>query len=524
MAENPSILLIEESEEDRQRIIKELENEPQYFVATRITREDEFALALEEGGFNLAITSSRLSWTDGLAVLREIKSRYPSCPVIMLGADDDKGMAISAEKAGLDAFLLKTPEHMARLRTTIRFVFRKSRHHPTRKKAEVFDHSLFDGLKVGLFRTTQDGEIVDANPAIVGMLGYPDRETMLTSNMESAFIYLEDLTRLKADMETEGVVRKLEAKLRRCDGKTLWVSVSCRATTDEQSKVVYYEGSMEDITERKGAEEALRVAESNLRSVVSASIDGMVVTDKESVVIFINPAAEEMFGEEASDVLGKPFLCPIEEGDVREIDIHGRKGRKIVARMKVVKVKWEGQLAYLISLHDISDLIEIQEKLRTLTFTDELTGLYNRRGFFILGGQMLKLAERNKRRMILLFSDIDDLKKINDEQGHSEGDLVLKEAAVILIDSFRKSDIVARLGGDEFAVLALETEEDCERVLLDRLEKVRQAYNEGRRRSYTLSLTTGTASYDSRHPSTISELLERGDKSMYALKRNKRHM
>jgi len=96
-------------------------------------------------------------------------------------------------------------------------------------------------------------------------------------------------------------------------------------------------------------------------------------------------------------------------------------------------------------------------KLNNLSQTDELTGLYNRRGFISLTRSSLELAQRMGKSGLLFFIDMDGLKVINDSYGHEEGDIAIKEIANILRSAFRKSDIVARLGGDEFTVFTTDT-------------------------------------------------------------------
>ena len=111
---------------------------------------------------------------------------------------------------------------------------------------------------------------------------------------------------------------------------------------------------------------------------------------------------------------------------------------------------------YISSCYDIQDRKTIEKTLEIMSTTDELTGLLNRRGFFTLAKQQVKLANRNGKKLLLFYMDLDGLKKINDTIGHSEGDLALVEAATVLKEIFRESDIIGRLGGDEFAVLLFE--------------------------------------------------------------------
>ena len=163
---------------------------------------------------------------------------------------------------------------------------------------------------------------------------------------------------------------------------------------------------------------------------------------------------------------------------------------------------------------------QAEEALRTLSLIDELTGLHNRRGFFALAEQQLKIANRMKKEMLLIFADLDQLKWINDTLGHHEGDLALIEAAGILKETFRKSDIIARIGGDEF-VITTEAVEASVNVLITRLLENLDSYNAKGDRRYKLSLSTGITRYEPENPCSIDELLRRADALMYEAKRKK---
>ncbi len=176
---------------------------------------------------------------------------------------------------------------------------------------------------------------------------------------------------------------------------------------------------------------------------------------------------------------------------------------------------------------DITETVQMREKLRALSLHDELTGLYNRRGFLNLAQQQIKIADRTKTykimdEILLLFIDLDNLKQINDELGHNEGDRTLVDIAKILKKTFRESDIIARFGGDEFAILALKTRED--KTLCERLQKNIDAYNVLGNSSYTLSISIGVAIYNPEKPSTLDELISRADTLMYEHKKSKKNL
>ena len=162
-----------------------------------------------------------------------------------------------------------------------------------------------------------------------------------------------------------------------------------------------------------------------------------------------------------------------------------------------------------------------QEQTRGLMLTDDLTGLLNRRGFFALAEQQLKIAKRNKKGLYILYADLDDLKEINDVHGHVEGDQALVEIANILRKNYREADISARVGGDEFVVLSEGTFNDTSAVLASRLQNDLKALNSIRSRGYELSLSIGSAYFDPRSTCSLEELLQEADKSMYEHKRSK---
>jgi two-component system, cell cycle response regulator len=162
--------------------------------------------------------------------------------------------------------------------------------------------------------------------------------------------------------------------------------------------------------------------------------------------------------------------------------------------------------------------VKIVEEMRNLALRDELTGLYNRRGFFTLIEHQLKLAKRKKTGMFLLYADLDDLKSINDTWGHREGDAALIETAKILRKNYRESDIIARIGGDEFVVFPAGTSDDDSEKILDRLYNAFLRHRTQSNPGYKLSISAGVSLYHSDAPCSIDELLALGDKSMYERK------
>ncbi len=162
----------------------------------------------------------------------------------------------------------------------------------------------------------------------------------------------------------------------------------------------------------------------------------------------------------------------------------------------------------------------LQAELGNLALTDELTSLFNRRGFMALAERQLKLGRRSGRGMMLFVMDVDRLKQINDSFGHFEGDRALKRTAEVLEETFRDSDVVARLGGDEFAVLAIEASGHSEATIKTRLFEHLKSIS-AEQSCYEISLSLGVARFDPRNRTSIAELMAKADQAMYEQKRRR---
>lgn len=162
--------------------------------------------------------------------------------------------------------------------------------------------------------------------------------------------------------------------------------------------------------------------------------------------------------------------------------------------------------------------------LRSLSLIDDLTGLYNRRGFADLGEQYLKLARRSARGVCIVFLDVDRFKSINDSLGHHVGDRALITVSDILKATFRRSDILARLGGDEFAVLALEASGESSELLIERLREGFREFNRSGQEPYQLSVSIGMTRREADIRMRLEDLVSEADDAMYYEKRHKPRM
>lgn len=172
-------------------------------------------------------------------------------------------------------------------------------------------------------------------------------------------------------------------------------------------------------------------------------------------------------------------------------------------------------------IHDITDRKKMEEEITALSIRDSLTGLYNRRGFINLAEQQLKIVERTKKGFCLFYMDLDGLKTINDRYGHIKGDEALRDAAMVLQETFRVSDIIARIGGDEFTVLALDTSPEFSHVFTERLHNHLAVINVTGKRAYNLSMSVGMVYSNQESPLLLDELMQRADSHMYEKKKDK---
>jgi diguanylate cyclase (GGDEF)-like protein len=264
--------------------------------------------------------------------------------------------------------------------------------------------------------------------------------------------------------------------------------------------------------------------ESRFRSLIKYNADGIIIIDKNGIILFLNPAAEKLFNLPPDKLLDKAFGYSISAGEKKEIIISKSKNDKNakIAEVRAVETDWENEKVLLLSLHDITELVHMREELRQLALVDELTKLYNRRGFLTLARQHLILNRRRKNDLFLIFADLDGLKLINDQSGHFAGDAALIETATILKKTFRESDIIARIGGDEFAVLTTDSHGTSSESLKTRLISKINKNNKKSKRSYTLSISIGIAEYQPSSRGSIEQLLARADQKMYQEKKRKR--
>jgi len=441
--------------------------------------------------------------------------------------------------------LVKLRQRIAELEAKTR-EFEKALHHSEALNRAVFEHS-----PVGISVRSPYGDLLFVNMAWKKIWGLSDQEiyenerTSRGQPLEVRYPYLRDSAKNVMRVFGHGgefFLPEIKVDNPKPDAAK-WISQYYYAIQDKPDEVEQVVILTQDITMRKQAEEALRESEEKFRTIVENVNIGVFRTtgDPEGRFIQANPALVKMFGFDSIEELLKIRVMELyknpeerklfiqeltQKGFVRNKELLLQKRNGIPMWVSVyakAQHNENGEIIWIDGvIEDITERKRMEEQLRALSLIDDLTGLYNRRGFLTLAEHQLKIASRTKEGMVLIFVDLDDLKEINDRLGHPEGDRALIETTNILKETFRESDIIARIGGDEFVVLALAPDANAE-ILYTRLQKSVDTLNDRTKLLFELSLSMGIAHYNPNNPCTIDELLTQADKLMYEHKQGKKN-
>jgi len=408
------------------------------------------------------------------------------------------------------------------------------------RESENFLHTIIETAPECIKLFSPDGTLLTMNRAGLAMIEADSLEQVKGKSVYG-IVNPEhrDAFRKLTDAVFQGGTGILEFEITGFKGRKLWLETHAVPLRDDKGDVTYLLGLTRDITGRMHAEQALLESEGKYRSLVESSDDFIYVVDREYRYLHMNRKHRARAGFSGEEYVGhsyREFHTP-EETDAFTRDVDRvfetgegtqrehrslRDGRYFVQTLSPVKADAGHTVAVTVISKDITELKQMEEILRTLSLTDELTGLYNRRGFFTFSEQLLKSCKREKRGVFLLYADLDNLKEINDTFGHQAGDEVLVETATLLKETFRDSDIIARIGGDEFVVIPVaSTKNDVERIT-DRLRRNVESHNEKKIGGYRLLISFGTSYYDPESICSIYELIVRAEKLMYEQKIKKR--
>ncbi len=402
--------------------------------------------------------------------------------------------------------------------------------------------SIFATMMESVMVISETGEICRANSCTSKLLGYGEEELLLLSVEDIFFDGLQGPDFI-GQLLKKG--ERLETAYRHKDGSAIPVLFSCSSLVRESGKTETV-CVASDISSLKRAREALEENEYYLKALMGSLPSGLIVVDADNqIIIDANPTACSLFQTSKEQLIGN--ICSGLIGPVAEVDewppvvtrdrpiinmeaeLIPPQSPRMPIVMSVQAITLRGSLVYINSFVDITEskkvlsaLKESEEKLRTMAMSDDLSGLLNRRGFMTLVEKQLQIYARNGTVAYLLYADIDNLKAINDSQGHIAGDKMIRRTAKILEGVCRKSDIVGRLGGDEFAVLL--TDAEGEGAILKRLEARVDQINSEPGLTSKLSISVGIVSCsaaDQDTPCVLDAILSEADARMYAIKKTK---
>ena len=397
--------------------------------------------------------------------------------------------------------------------------------------------SLFENAIEGIYRITPDGRYLAANPALARVYGYDGPQALisgLTDIARNLYVNPADRDRFKRALAVDSEVRNFEAQVFRKDGSVIWIAENARAVRDDDGEVVCYEGTVQDITARKAAEERLRLAAAVFDNVGEA----IVVVDRDQMVRAVNSAFERMTGFAAEGVVGvrlSLFAAEVNEpalieeawvtaakGGIWQGEVWARRadGDVFPAALAITGVVGEdGHVgSFVLLAHDVTRRKMDEQRIRFHASHDTLTKLANRHTVMEALTDAIVRAEVGGHRLAVLFLDVNRFKDVNDSFGHAAGDELLRQVARRLKGCVRASDIIGRLGGDEFVVALPNISDPTGAVAC--VEKILYAFSEPfsvAHRDLYCSTSIGVALYPD-DADTAEQLLSNADAAMYHCK------
>ncbi len=251
------ILLIDEGLDDRYAVAKHLRRELGSIELVDVSAAVQMQRVLDGERPSAAILELHFSWSDGFAVAKALRTRWPELPIVVYTAYGSEDAAVRAMRAGVDDYVIKGRDgSLNELLDALGRALAAAAERRERATTELRYGEFFDRLPVALYLSFPDGTLLGANPAFAELLGYSDREKLLGTNVRDLYWDPADRERYVEEVTARGVVRGFECRLRRADGRCVWVRETSRAVSDPQDGTIVFQGTLEDITRRKELEHA----------------------------------------------------------------------------------------------------------------------------------------------------------------------------------------------------------------------------------------------------------------------------
>ena len=250
----PKALIIDDNPSDRALALRELKKLFPQLQYEEIIDENSFATALERDDFNLVITDYQLRWTTGIDILNRIKKHQSECPVIMFTGTGSEEIAVSAMKAGLDDYVIKSPRHFVRLAAAVRSAWEKYEQKKALQEFKQTYYRFFERIPLGLYRLNAEGEIVEANSFLAKMLGYQQPQDVRGKSIFQYHLQPETYLLWQQQLNQNDAVSEFEGQIQALNKEPIWICHHAIAIRDTQNNLIGYEGAIADITANKRAE------------------------------------------------------------------------------------------------------------------------------------------------------------------------------------------------------------------------------------------------------------------------------
>jgi diguanylate cyclase (GGDEF)-like protein/PAS domain S-box-containing protein len=324
--------------------------------------------------------------------------------------------------------------------------------------------------------------------------------------------------------------------------RTYLANVETSAAQAELAKL-HVEELNRYIAEQKRISQALVESEEHFRNAFDYAAIGMALLSPKGNWLRVNRSLCEIVGYSEAELLVSDFqaithrddlgndlaeIYRMISGEILTCQVEKRYIHKlghdvwVSSGASLVRDAQGNPLHLIFQIQDITERKRAEAAIHTLSLADELTGLYNRRGFLAFCQQHRSSLHRANKCGVLVYADLDGLKRINDSFGHKEGDRALVKTAELLKETFRSADVLGRLGGDEFTALAAVEPDGGVEKLIARLEQRFEKYNALKLVPYKLSISIGVAQLDSDATQSMEDLMALADVAMYENKRAKR--
>jgi sigma-B regulation protein RsbU (phosphoserine phosphatase) len=273
---------------------------------------------LAAADIDLVVLDLTLPDSNGLDTFKGVKSHARDVPIIILSGMDDETLAVNAVHAGAEDYLVKGRADSQLITRAIFYAIERTDARKAVIKAEEKYRSIFENSVSGIFQTTPEGRYLNVNPSLARIYGYNTQEELMARISDIGRLLYVDPSR-RAEfirlMHEQGVIKDFESQVYRKDGSVIWISENARAVRDDKGQIQYYEGTVDDFTARKEAEEKLRFSESRFRSVWQNSSDGMRLTDELGIILAVNPSFCRIVGMRPDELVGRPFTAIYSESE-----------------------------------------------------------------------------------------------------------------------------------------------------------------------------------------------------------------